>query len=222
MLLTSLPELPSPAAIEHDKHWRAGMYIFNCPDLSDREHCSSMTFSWMMQFVLANQESSSSFRRIDIVIPGNEIPSWFNNQRVARSISLNPFLIMLENNIIGMVCCVVFSAEPHDSTTTTNGQKPVLHLRFHKGDLVLHFRIPVNSNIIMVKSNHLWLTYFTRESFFDILKDIGNEFGNCIRMEASIVDVEGLDVEVKSCGYHWLFKQNLQEFNLITTQPEIH
>lgn len=213
MALTSLPELPSPAAIKHEEHWRAGMYIFNCRSLGDREHCSSMTFSWMTQFVLANKQPSASFRLIDIVIPGNEIPSWFDNKNAARSISIDPFLFMLDDNIIGIVCCVVFSAVPHDRTTRTNGQKPVIHLRFHKHDRERHFSIPVNTNIIMVNSKHLWLTYFTRESFFDILKDTDNVC-NRIRMEASIVHVEGFDVEV-SCGYHWLYEQNLQELNLI-------
>nr|AHG28999.1 NBS-LRR protein [Cicer arietinum] len=215
--LKSFPELPSPVAIKHDKYWRAGMHIFNCPELGERERCSNMTFSWMMQFVLANQESSASFRWIEIVVPGSEVPSWFDNQRVGRSIRINPFFIMVDNDVIGIVCCVVFSAASHDPTTF--GQKPVLLLCFHKSDLKLHFSITVNTKLIMVQSNHMWLTYFTRESFFDILKGIGNEVGDCIRMEASIVDAEGLDVEVKSCGYRWVFKQD-PLINLITIQPE--
>ncbi|MCH83057.1 TIR-NBS-LRR resistance protein [Trifolium medium] len=148
------------------------------------------------------------------------MPHWFNNQRVARSISIDPILIILDNDVIGIVCCVVFSAASHDPTTAPIGQTPVLQLRFHSGDLELHFCTPVCTKLIMVESNHMWLTYFTRKSFLKILKDIGNEGSNCIRMEASIVEVEGLDV--KSCGYHWVFNEDLQEFNLRTMQAEIH
>ncbi|CAJ2637840.1 unnamed protein product [Trifolium pratense] len=222
-LLKSLPDLPLPAAIEHNEYQRPGMYIFNCPELgeSETERCSSMTLRWMMKFVLANQESLASSRRIEIVIPGSEIPIWFNNQKVGRSIRINTTLFIHDNNFIAIVCCVVFSVTPHDPITTTNGQKPVLHLKFSRGeDRELHFPIQVCINLIMVKSNHMWVTYFTRKSFFDILKDIGYEVGSCIRMEASIVDAKGLDV--KSCGYRRVFKQDLQEFNLTTMQAEIH
>jgi hypothetical protein len=76
--LTSLPELPSPAAIKKDKLKRVGMYIFNGPELGEREHCTSMAFSWITNFIQANKNSSASFHQIDIVIPGSEIPSWFN------------------------------------------------------------------------------------------------------------------------------------------------
>jgi hypothetical protein len=218
MLLTSFPELPSPASINQNEYWTAGMYIFNCPDLGDRSRCSSVTFTWMMQFILAYQISSASFHRIDIVVPaGNEIPHWFTNQRVARSISIDPVLIILDDNVIGTVCCEVFSAVSHDPTTATSGQTPVLQLRFHSGDLELQFCTPVCTKLIMVESNHMWLTYFTKKSFFKILKDIGNEVGNCIRMEASIVEGEGL--EVKSCGYRLVFNEDLEEFNIfILTQ----
>ena len=44
--LKSLPELPSPIL----RRQRTGLYIFNCPELVDREHCTDMAFSWMMQF----------------------------------------------------------------------------------------------------------------------------------------------------------------------------
>jgi len=221
LMLTSLPELPSPAAIKHDEYWSAGMYMFNCSELDENEteRCSRLTFSWMMQFILANQESSASFRSIEFVIPGSKMPIWFNKQREDGSISINPSCLMRDSNVIGIACCVVFSAAPHGLISTTNGQKPVLYLNFHRGDdFELHFSILVNTNPNI--SSHMWLTYFTRESFFDILKDIGNRDDNCISMEAFIVDGEGLDV--KSYGYCWLFKQDLQNFNLITIQAETH
>jgi len=84
-LLESLPKLPSPTAIEYDllrminlgkKDFlkARGLVTFNCPKLG--ESCSSMTFSWMIQFIQANPHSSQdSFDRIHIVTPGSEIPS---------------------------------------------------------------------------------------------------------------------------------------------------
>lgn len=128
-LLKYLPDLPVPALIEHGEYWSVGMYIFNCPELheGETERCSDITFSWMKQFILANQESSTSCHWIEIVIPGSEIPSWFGDQNVATSISINPSPIIHDNNVIGIVCCVLFSAAPHGEPTTTNEQIAVLY-----------------------------------------------------------------------------------------------
>ena len=46
--LKSLPELPS-RIYNFDRLRQAGLYIFNCPELVDRERCTDMAFSWMMQ-----------------------------------------------------------------------------------------------------------------------------------------------------------------------------
>jgi hypothetical protein len=100
-LLESLPQLPFPTA-KHDlhkyskyKYWkRIGLVIFNCPKLGERERCSSVAFSWMIQCIQARQQSSTAFFDvINIVIPESEIPSWFNNQSVSGSIpiELSPF-----------------------------------------------------------------------------------------------------------------------------------
>ena len=46
--LKSLPELPS-RIYNFDRLRQAGLYIFNCPELVDRERCTDMAFSWTMQ-----------------------------------------------------------------------------------------------------------------------------------------------------------------------------
>ncbi|PNY12037.1 TIR-NBS-LRR resistance protein [Trifolium pratense] len=206
-LLESLPDLPLHAAIERNEYLRAGMYIFNCPKLleSETKRCSDITCSWMKQFILANQESFASSHWIEFVIPGNEMPSWFNDQKMATSIRIDPSLIIHNNNVIGIVCCVLFSTGPNDEPSRTKERKAVLHLSFQRGDFVDHYRIQVHTNLIMVRSTHMWLTYFTRESFSNILRDIGNEAADEIRMEVSIVEGEDLNVEVKNCGYLWIF-----------------
>jgi len=62
-LLESLPQLPFPSTIGPDYHENneyyctTGLVIFNCPKLGERECCSSITFSWMTQFIQANQQS---------------------------------------------------------------------------------------------------------------------------------------------------------------------
>jgi hypothetical protein len=56
----------------------------------------------------------------------------------------------------------------------------------------------------------MFLTYFTIESLLDILKDIMD-----IKMTVSIIKGDSMDLEVQSCGYRWIYKQDhasLQKF----------
>jgi len=149
-----------------------GLVIFNCPKLSDRERCSNMTFSWMTQFIKANQHSCPAyFDRFQIVTPGSEIPSLIDNQSMGDSIPID------------------FSPTMHDNIISN-----------------INLRIPViiNGSLITTKSSHIWTIYLPRESY--------HEFGIIL---FDIIGGEGLVMEVKSCGYRWICKEDLQEFNLM-------
>ncbi|KAG5020664.1 hypothetical protein JHK87_016519 [Glycine soja] len=58
----------------------AGLYIFNCPKLVEREHCASKTISWMIKVIQEGHQYKQLefhlvFPRIEVIIPGSEIPS---------------------------------------------------------------------------------------------------------------------------------------------------
>jgi len=207
-LLESLPQLPFSTTIERDHNENiffstTGLVIFNCPELSDKEHCSSMTFSWMMQFIQANPPSY--FDRIQIVTPGSEIPSWINNQSVDGSIpiDLSPIMHDNNNNIIGFVCCAVLSMEPHHGWFSSPAR---MELVFDPIDSCkmscMRVQVILNGVLVLIKSSHLWIIYFPRESY--------DGFG---KIHCDIIRGKGLDMTVKTCGYRWVCKQDLQEFN---------
>nr|ALN97041.1 disease resistance protein [Caragana korshinskii] len=223
--LKSLPDLPSsPAALVRDTHILlytkkvcAGLYIFNCPELGES---SSMPFSWMIQFIQANQESAVFFCTIDIIIPGIEIPSWFNNQSMGRSISIDTSHLMrdIDSKIIGIACCAVFSVEPRLLSYPDNSRWiPAIELGFLYSNKAVHIgsQLILNGDLITAKSNHMWLFYFTRESFFDFVSHVGKTANDLddIKMDFEFADGIGLHMEVKNCGYRWVFKQDLQLFN---------
>ncbi|KOM49975.1 hypothetical protein LR48_Vigan08g080200 [Vigna angularis] len=68
--LKYLPELPTIQEKTIDRYSRR-LYTFDCPMLSDMEHCYSIVFSWMTK----NLEVYL-VPRMEIVIPGSEIPKW--------------------------------------------------------------------------------------------------------------------------------------------------
>ncbi|XP_050895353.1 disease resistance protein RUN1 isoform X2 [Lathyrus oleraceus] len=202
--LESLPELPFPSTIEQDlrknRYWkRAGLFIFNCPKISDKERCSRMTFSWMTQFIQMNNEHPAFFY-IGIVNPGSEIPSLFNNQSVGSSIPVSPVTRYKGHNIVGFLCCAVFSLAHCYPTTTRSWAM----LELYALNNVVFLPVNLDGNLITVTSNHIWLIYFPWKSSYDDLYAPFHVKTKC---------VGGLDVEVKKCGYRWVYKQDLQELN---------
>jgi hypothetical protein len=185
-LLESLPQLPFPTAIRRDHHknkkkLRVGLVIFNCPKLGERERCSSMTFSWMIQYIQVNPPSyPADLAGIEIVTPGSEIPSWINNQSMGDSIQIDESPIMHDS--IGFVFCSVFSVAP---------------------------QVIMRGSLITTKSSHVWIMYLPREAYC--------KFG---KVHFKICADEHFGIEVKSCGYRWVCKQDLEELNLIMMNHE--
>lgn len=132
------------------------------------------------------------------------------------SINLSP--IVYDKDFIGLAACVVFSVTFDDSTMATNGWGPEKSLRFNCGVCSEHFAYsPVcfDRDLITLESNHMWIIYITRESFFDFLSYMSTTFRDLdhITMEISLVDGKGLHLETKKCGYRCVFKHDLQHFN---------
>ncbi|RHN52956.1 putative winged helix-turn-helix DNA-binding domain, toll-like receptor [Medicago truncatula] len=218
-LLESLPQLPFPSTIGPDYHenneyyWTKGLVIFNCPKLGERECCSSITFSWMKQFIQANQQSYGPYLyELQIVTPGSEIPSWINNQSMGGSILIDesPVIHDNKNNIIGFVFCAVFCMAPQDQTMI---ECLPLSVYMKMGDErnCRKFPVIIDRDLIPTKSSHLWLVYFPRE-YYDV-------FGT-IRIYCTRYGRQVVGMDVKCCGYRWVCKQNLQEFNLTMMNHE--
>jgi len=225
-LLESLPQLPFPTAIKHDLPIDnideanfckiIGLVIFNCPKLGESERCSSMAFSWMTQLIRARQQSSTaSFHEIiDIVIPGSEVPIWFNNKSEGDSIKMDISPIMHDDNdIIGIVRCVVFSVAPVDPTITyaEGPHNIVFRISNSKTHCMWGTNCPVilESDLIVDKSNHMCLVYYPLELFVEIIKcvDMTLNYLDDIKLTVLTRNAKGLNLEVQSCGYHWVYKQ---------------
>ncbi|CAK8577200.1 unnamed protein product [Lathyrus sativus] len=213
--LESLPELPFPTTTEQDlqkykyRRRRAGLFIFNCPKISDKERCSRMTFLWMKQFIQVNKEYHPVFFDIGIIFPGSEIPSWINNQNVGSSIPVSPFMQDKGNNVVGFLCCTVFSLAPHYPKMTRFSEwKPSVHMKLCAPvETTTYLPVIANEDVISVKSIHIWLIYFPWEPSHD---DVYDHF--CVEIDRN----GSLDVEVKKCGYRWVYEKDLQEFNSTT------
>ncbi|CAJ2636666.1 unnamed protein product [Trifolium pratense] len=242
MLLESLPQLPLPTffdittkrntTLKHMKNFcerKVGLVIFNCPKLGESEYCDNIAFSWMTQFIWARQQSSSAFfygNLIDIVIPRSEIPIWFKNQSESGSIRMELSTIM-NNNCIGIACCVVFSVEPSDRTVEASDKlysNIFYEFRYNSNRWSWSRGIGVNleRGLIGVKSNHMYLFYIPKRSFFDIMKSIDQPLTDLddIIFKVGIYNGKGRDSEVQHCGYRLVYEHDLQDLNLTMMHPE--
>uniref|UniRef100_A0A0R0HF10 Uncharacterized protein n=1 Tax=Glycine max TaxID=3847 RepID=A0A0R0HF10_SOYBN len=222
--LKYLPELPTPKKRKNHKYY-GELNTFNCPNLSEMELIYRMVFSWMTQIFEVHWQSSLSFNRLNIVIPGTEIPRWFSKQNEGDSISMDPSPVMDNPNWIGVACCALLVAL-HDPSNIGNRWR---NLPFDFGSMGFSFQnkqvlnktsralpIHLQNDLVTGELDHLLILFASREGFLLFpSEDETDMHGLDTRgFTTSIYDhPKGLRMQVKSCGYRWVFKEDLQQLN---------
>ncbi|KAG5020608.1 hypothetical protein JHK87_016463 [Glycine soja] len=209
-LLKSLPELPSLIDFLDDESYLAtgqtGLYMFNCPELVDRERCTDMAFSWMIQ----NLQVYLFYAGVQSVSPGSEIPRWFNNEHEGNCVSLDASPVMHDHNWIGVAFCAIFVV-PHEtfSAMSFSETKPSWSLF---GDFIpVEFYEDVDLELVLDKSDHMWLFFLHRQDFIAELhlkdKYLGRLLLECDDKGRVLKESYA---EVKKYGYRWLYKEDIE------------
>ncbi|XP_029125871.1 TMV resistance protein N isoform X2 [Cajanus cajan] len=222
--LKYLPELPTTKKNKSSAYY-GGLYIFNCPNLSEMEHCYHMVFSWMIQIFKAFLQSSRSLHSLRIVIPGTQIPRWFSKQNVGGSISVNLSPVIMEDpNWMGLACCSLLVAH-HDPNNLNDRWQ---HDNFgsigynfqniqvlHKSDWVLP--ILLTNDLVTGEIDHLFITFHSQETINAFRSPDEDEMPDLDKVGFTTVifhHPKGYHLEVKNCGYRLVFKKDLQQLNL--------
>ncbi|KAL4327307.1 hypothetical protein AHAS_Ahas13G0087000 [Arachis hypogaea] len=176
------------------RDYDAGIYVFNCPNLSDTEGCRVTVISWMIKMIQVYMQCSIPRYIIDVVIPGAEIPWWFNRQNTAgSSVSLEPSPILEDNNWIGIACCVIFVV--HDAPSKwleEANHSPVLGCGFHGYQLGGKYAvvpIRLKQDLIATELDHMWLIFFSRELFIN---------GYISDLKEGASDLDGIELDTMS------------------------
>ncbi|XLU47941.1 hypothetical protein S245_042755, partial [Arachis hypogaea] len=189
-----------------------GIYVFNCPNLSDTEGCRVTVISWMIRMIQVDLPY-----RIEAVVPGTKIPSWFSEQNTGDSVILDPSLIVGDNNWIGIACCVTFVV--HDTPTQLLEEAvypPALiswgfRRKGYDGGIYPQVPIRLKNDLITTELDHMFLIFLSREAFIDEFPEEGpSDYGIVL---ASRSDYPEELVELKRCGYRWVFKEDVEQFN---------
>jgi hypothetical protein len=149
---------------------------------------------------------------IKIVIPRTQIPMWFNKQNAGSSISMDPLPNMDDNNLIGVAYC--FTIVAHDDEMPSCIW---FDFRGKRGLSSSYIFTHLGNYRVTVDLDHLCLLFFTREMFIDCTINhqppITDGFHDIIEFEVSVEQPFGLHLEIKSCGYRWIFKEDLEQLN---------
>ncbi|XP_027910317.1 disease resistance protein RPP4-like isoform X1 [Vigna unguiculata] len=219
--LKYLPELPTIKQKNIGGYYGLGLYIFDCTKLSDMEHCYSMVFSWMTQNLQVFFQPTISSARIEmeIVIPGSEIPKWFNKQSASTSISMDPSDVIDDPNWIGVAICVLFVTlqDPMNLGERDDDHLSNLWFGVNNSKRRWYIGVPIyfKKDLVTVGLDHLVTVFYSRQQFIHLLSTPPNTMHDLYQTEFGtfIHHPKGLRIVVKKCGYRWVFKEDLQQFN---------
>ncbi|KAF3437649.1 hypothetical protein FNV43_RR20405 [Rhamnella rubrinervis] len=178
-------------------HLRCSAYCVDCIGLVTRQGGEMMALTSLKRYIQDPIHPTLSF---GIVIPGNEIPAWFNRQYSSWSyisIKLDPN--RNNNKWMGFALCLCFGAFPSKvefSCLVTVGGKSE-----HSNS--------VRTRIYSRSSNHLWLSYLPRGCFFPDGLDCHDEVE--FSFDANYKPCCG------PCGVRVVYEEDIEELKQITT-----
>ena len=97
--------------------------------------------------------------------PGSEIPRWLNNQHVGNCVSLDAPPVMHDHNWIGVAFCAIF-AVPQETISAMGVSGPDRRYP-DSGDIPVDFYGDVDLELVLDKSDHMWLFFLHRETFIE-------------------------------------------------------
>ncbi|XP_021809133.1 TMV resistance protein N-like [Prunus avium] len=188
---------------------------FNCFSLVDDQGSSFVIYSTLKKFL---QESPRSLSFFTIVIPGSEIPEWFNNQSVGDSV-IETLPSDSNSKWMGFAICALFVPVQEISATATKRNFIDFRCLYTSNTLAG----PVYSMIVdaVASSDHLWLILLSRQHCF---RGPGGRCGTYWREKCCDHKIrfrfytrsgrgEKTWVKVKGCGVRALYEQDAEELN---------
>ncbi|XP_050260320.1 disease resistance protein RPV1-like isoform X5 [Quercus robur] len=158
-----------------------GVYILNSHSIHPQS--SNRLFNQFGEFCLP-QQNQSDCEDYELILPGSEIPKWFNHQSVGNSIS---FWVGPDCDYLKFAYCVVL--EPNEWNATVQ-----VSLKFN-GIKLIYWTPPRIKRITNMTCNHV--------CFFKVLARPWSRCGNFNISKRGCVDVEfGSLSHILRCGVH--------------------
>ncbi|RXI00129.1 hypothetical protein DVH24_030619 [Malus domestica] len=193
----------------------------NCFSLAGNQGCNAIMHSMLKRFI---QELPHFVEFFSILIPGSEIPEWFNNQSMGDSVIEKLPSHSCNREGMGFALCAIFAAAESISAPTC-GRK---WLRRH--EYLIEFRCSFGSNstfqdmpqtigimVNKVVSDHLWLVFLSWKFLFPSdHQPEKNRWESCwnqiqFHFETECAVGSKTCLKVKKCGVRPLYEQDTEE-----------
>ncbi|KAM5549906.1 disease resistance protein RUN1-like [Rosa sericea] len=236
--LRTLPELPSLASVDAshcisldtlaNQIGQCNSVLFgsfvNCFKLVENESTGSIAVALLTRY-LKSKAFSDHNNRFNCIVPGNEIPEWYNHQSVGDSITVELQPGWLSNKWMGFAWCVVFrflKPQPpwagmfFDCDLRANG-KLIMPFNFQFFGPNWGAREWGEFYAIKPVSDQIWLSNLHRDFCKHEWQDIYYRLDFSI--EINYIDIEMSEdrriytkvVEVKKCGVRMVYEEDAEE-----------
>ncbi|CAN6543610.1 unnamed protein product [Malus baccata var. baccata] len=184
----------------------------NCFSLAGNEGCNAIIYPMLKRFI---QELPHFVERFSIVIPGSEIPEWFNNQSMGDSVIENLPSHSCNSKVVGFASCALFVAAQNISAPNRALQCPG-----HYGHTIIcRHSLGSNNNfqsidgfgpirLNEVASDHLWFVFLSRKN---LLQSMTNRWEEKCWDQIRIHFGSETGLKVKKCGIRPLYEQDREE-----------
>ncbi|KAF9670516.1 hypothetical protein SADUNF_Sadunf13G0077200 [Salix dunnii] len=172
-----LKEIPNPIKLSSMK--RSEFKCLNCWELYNHNGQNKMGLKMLEKYL----QGSLPRPGFSIVVPGNDVPDWFNHQSKESSIRVQ----VPRNEWMGFAACVAFS---------TYGKSPLFCYFKVDGKESYPSQMYIGCNSMQVVSDHLWIFYLS----FDYLKDLKEQDNEAFNNLELSFDSYEQQVKVKNCG----------------------
>ncbi|KAB2006481.1 hypothetical protein ES319_D11G348400v1 [Gossypium barbadense] len=174
---------------------------------------------------------ANSKKIFDVIMPGSEIPEWFNRQTGGSSIKIPlPLNNKNDSQWIGVAGCCIFVNDDASRDEEVIICRAVIHCR--KSGQVdesdwLGWLLGKQNNQPITK-DHLFLRYWSRDKLYQSSLEDENETKNlstigcsdqeCNVLELSFTNPIGPGVKVKKCGVRIVYEKDLEEIDQLKEQ----
>ncbi|KAM2397325.1 hypothetical protein EV1_033739 [Malus domestica] len=211
---TSLKMLPYlPHACRVSRFWLTSV---NCFSLAGNQGCNATLYSALKRFL---QELPHFLQIFNILIPGSEIPDWFNNQSVGDSVIEKLPPLSCNSKEMGFALCALFVAGQNISASTS-GLDSLLsgtHGIFCRYSFGSNNTFPdsgrtIASSLGEAASDHLWLVGLSRKFLLEVTSR-REKLCDQIQFRFETVNDFGSKtcLKVKKCGVCPVYEQDTEE-----------
>ncbi|KAJ0085320.1 hypothetical protein Patl1_07238 [Pistacia atlantica] len=152
---------------------------------------------------------------LEIVIPGSQVPDWFIYQSKGASIRIFPQVHLNVDICRGLALCAAFSVHPKKGSRPDDKMIELYCVLEIDNSLRKTYSLTLTIDSL-AKSDHLWLTYYSRGYLFD---KNPQGFHSLSVVSFQYANQDCVTLKVKECGFRPVYNSDVEEFIRASNNP---